>query len=342
VQWLTRSFLIAGPVLIGLGLSGCAIVEVNVTNPVPGLTTVAVAPFFNVSSEPAVDGRRFALAYFTELQKTPGFQVVPVGIVEQSIFDNDLKMSSPADVLRLADLLGVDAVVVGAITDYSPYYPPRIGLQVSWYSPREWTFFPGIPLDENARHAAMSVHNWSNRFRKEHPPEDGISAEQCQPAARYPESVVIPDSSQPSLGAKRSPAIRGQNESTASTIVATTTSPPLQPQPVSSFCWYKPWTWLDGEIEPAIPAGPVLLPYDPLLPFMSYTRMFDGADQKLIARLRDYVELSGDKRSGGWEGHLQRSEDYIRFCSHVMIKEMFQLHGGEAQRRVVYKMRKHR
>jgi hypothetical protein len=58
--------------------------------------------------------------------------------------------------------------------------------------------------------------------------------------------------------------------------------------------------------------------------------------------LRDFVELSGDLRAGGWEAHLIRSEDFIRFTAHVMIVEMLQLHGGEARKRVVFQMRKYR
>src|SRR6185437_11088554 len=50
---------------------------------------------------------------------------------------------------------------------------------------------------------------------------------------------------------------------------------------------------------------------DPHLPLMSYTRIFDGADADLVAALRDYVELNGDLRSGGWEAYLHRSDDFI-------------------------------
>ncbi len=42
-------------------------VQIGVTNPIPGLTTVAVVPFLNLSPERAVDGRRFALTYASEL-----------------------------------------------------------------------------------------------------------------------------------------------------------------------------------------------------------------------------------------------------------------------------------
>ena len=48
---------------------------------------MAVAPFFNQSDEPTVDGRKFALAYFAELQAVPGFEVVPLGVVEEAIID---------------------------------------------------------------------------------------------------------------------------------------------------------------------------------------------------------------------------------------------------------------
>ena len=79
-----------------------------------------------------------------------------------------------------------------------------------------------------------------------------------------------------------------------------------------------------------------------LEPLMSYSRIFDGTDSGLTAELRDYVELNGDLRSGGWEAYLQRSEDFIRFACRRMIVEMLTLHGGEGKRRVVFKWRKHK
>ncbi|MEM8864700.1 MAG: hypothetical protein AAGF31_04055 [Planctomycetota bacterium] len=103
-------------------------------NPFPQLSRVAVAPFFNQSDEPTVDGRQFAMAYFAELQAIRGFEVVPVGVVEEAILQHAVDLSSPGEARRLADLLGVDALVVGSVTDYSPYYPPRCGMRVEWYA----------------------------------------------------------------------------------------------------------------------------------------------------------------------------------------------------------------
>ena len=90
---------------------GCAIVEIGVTNPAPNLTRIAVAPFVNLSPERNVDGRRFAEAYYTELQKTPGFQVIPVGVVETAVVENNLNLDSPQDLLKLVEFLDADAIV---------------------------------------------------------------------------------------------------------------------------------------------------------------------------------------------------------------------------------------
>jgi len=121
-------------------IGGCQLVIPETThqpvicNPFPQLSRVAVAPFFNQSDEPTLDGRAVALAYFAELQATPGFEVVPVGVVEEAMIAHRIDLGGPGEARRLATILEVDAVVVGSITDYSPYYPPRCGLRVEWYT----------------------------------------------------------------------------------------------------------------------------------------------------------------------------------------------------------------
>jgi hypothetical protein len=118
--------------------TGCHLWEIThepiVHNPFPQLSRVAVAPFFNQSDEPTVDGRKVALAYFAELQATRGFEVVPLGVVEDAILAHRVDLSNPGEARRLAQILGVDAVVIGSVTDFTPYYPPRCGLRVEWYA----------------------------------------------------------------------------------------------------------------------------------------------------------------------------------------------------------------
>jgi hypothetical protein len=133
---LLRLAVGAGVVIL---VAGCGILpeishQPTYHNPFPQLTKVAVAPFFNLSAEPTVDGRQFADAYFNALQAIPGFEVVPFTVVEAKANEMHLSLANPIEVRKLAEALEVDAVVIGAVTDFSPYYPPRCALQVEWYA----------------------------------------------------------------------------------------------------------------------------------------------------------------------------------------------------------------
>jgi hypothetical protein len=474
--------------LAALLAPGCAIVQIGVTNPIPGLSTVAVAPFLNLSAERATDGRRFALAYATDLQKVPGFEVIPVGVTETAMVDAKIDLNDVDDVIKLAKVLRVDAVVVGAVTDYSPYYPPRIGLQVSWYSPRAWAFYPGIQTEPQAR---QQLNNWDQQqleyyhenqrridescapetpfwqrayncfkrwpgvrnmygepslalngsmrddvrlvWRAQSPavgvdspygsqmsPSDGSSGALIK-IAHYQEAnatqEVIPSSltgsNLQSLGPSQNPALvpvprsgpdaqdepEGDDADPSDGQRPTGPRHPVPPPPAPSHhlrtppearglsqfpggtgetlgepfgpepSFLPPLPGIGGPVAQPMPEtappklpvrNPCLAPLppqpnpfnapqpiqpwqlDPRLPLMSYTRIFDGADADLVAALRDYVELGGDLRSGGWEEYLHRSEDFIRFASYRMILEMLSLHGGEGKHRLILKFRKYK
>lgn len=375
---------------------GCLVVQVTATNPIPGLSTVAVAPFANLSAERAVDGRRFALAYFAELQKTPGFQVVPVGVVEVAIVQNRLDLQNPDDVLKLAQILDVDAVVIGAVTDFSPYYPPRIGMNVDWYAPRGIAFHPGPPVDPLARDRLRNQLDeiqaetrgkyrdppWahqaprSSRHGETCPPESAAhGSTACDPFGTMPHGtgpalesgpaleadppreagtapaappLVLPAPAppRPTDAALRS-GVRGQSPDAvapAGPPVPATPSGPASPiGPPALLGPQGPSGATTGPV-PFAPYGPFVPPEplvaDPRRPIMSYTRLFDATDADLTATLRDYVELNGDLRSGGWKAYLDRSEDFLRFAAHRMITEMLVLHGGEGRRRYVWTVRK--
>ena len=81
---------------------------------------------------------------------------------------------------------------------------------------------------------------------------------------------------------------------------------------------------------------------DAIRPLMSYTRLFDASDAEFVAKLRDYIELSGDRDLGGVDGHLHDVDRFVRFGSHLMISEMLTLHGGEGRTRILFKLRKHK
>lgn len=399
VNGCVRSLPILAVAWLLTSVTGCISVPISVSNPVPGLTTVAVSPFFNLSAEPSVDGRRFSQAYFAELQKMPGFQVVPLGVVEQAINENRLDMNSPTDAVRLCEILGADAVVVGGVTDYSPYYPPQLGLHVQWYSPLRWQLAgnlgagdcpPGVcpPAGMTTGEYPASIESGAGIQRTAAEPvglmirgqsaeiEDSVgtgSAGAGQLLAQLgggfalPVPVISSISQQrvqpppgPSLWPSRD---RGQNavsgfgagKSTGSTpgTAAGTDSMTADPAvgigssgsgtvagELGSAMSGPPVPGQNGMVadgdSPSIAAAAPTVPAAAMLPLMSYTRFFDGADPALVWQLRRYYAWRGDFRSGGWESYLYRSDDFLRFTAHVMIVEMLSLHGGRVKSETIF------
>lgn len=545
-----RVFTLILILLLPLAGTGCAIVEVGVRNPVIGLETVAVAPFFNLSQERTVDGREFGLAYYSELQKIPGFEVLPVGVTERAMLENGITLAGPEDAVRLARILDVDAVVVGAVTDYDPYNP-RIGLKVAWYSPRQWLFLPnedpGVPFFKRSADApvkrpgrpsygaarAQSPDGQHQRSRVEtggsividddnwvpvgfdhngpEPAESEAVPAQVLPFLPEGTSLLVPagDASFPGLPLPQRVAVPvadtgpadveqsngilrlGHEESAKSNtsewpvaapaaeeipapaaeeieeivpVQATSVAPPASfpqsengsssrrplatettqstvanpfdrhvpaptpsaPSPSSSTDDKRgelvpqvtdstglpsasgraasgplspgvnaagPGTDVPAPVLPDQSAGPdagdpneatpalttPLFPipspdpsfdanrvpaeqprsaapgyivgdqvmvaptdFEPTEPLMAYVRLFDATDRRLIARLSDYLELTGQLRSGDLEAYMKRSEFFRKFTAHVMISEMLQLHGGEARRQLILKPRRYR
>ena len=302
--------------LLALGNSGCSVVPVNVSNPIPGMYKVAVAPFINLSDEPSVDGRRFAIAYYSELQKTSNYEVLPIGVVEMAIRENKLEIHNPDDVIKLAEALQVDAVVIGAVTAYVPYYPPQLAVQIDWYSPRGWMFATG----DESKDECDPYGPGSGAVR----PGNGRSL----PVVRGQSGDDDSDRNQPFPAA---PAIRlAQSPGARNAAGGQSAPPPVWPaEPENST--FPDGSTTNGAAARAKALGGAFCPADQadnLRPVMSYTRFFDGASPELIHRLKCYYVRRGDLRSGGWEAYLHRSDDFLRFTSHVLVLEMLALHGG--------------
>jgi len=409
---LRFAILICGLML----LPGCIVIRVTARNPIPEMTTIAVVPFFNLTQEPnsVVDGRRFALAYYSELQKTQGFEVIPVGISESAILEHRLELQNPQDALKLCRILNADAIVVGAVTDYEPYYPQRIGLQVDWYSPYEWTIpttnvgildgttrikglkrmqrraengrwcapieYRGQSPDGNIAdprqhtpyqerdlldphpYVAEEPHGHSNvpsprldqvptpaDLPEDGPSEDSVDGSKTETNTEGVRSVVpepleledgglkLEPGSHPDLGTVPPPPRPAESAVEPKSIEAL---PPIDGYTKEYASEYA----TGGEANPAVTPreSSYDVEFDPTQPLMSYTRQFDGSEGELVNKLRDYLELRGDRRQGSWEEYLHRSEDFIRFVSHVMIVEMLSAHGGANRTQIVFKLRKYR
>ena len=321
----------------GCGLLPTVVHQPTFHNPFPQLSKVAIAPFFNLSAESGADGRQFALAYYNELQLVPGYEVVPVGVVETALKTHKLSLASPADVRKLAQLLQVDAVVIGAITDFSPYYPPRCGLQVEWYAANP-CFHPippgyGLPwgtADEEFIPAPLVLEAEMALARAQLKTQTPLAA---------PELLPVPQ------GGAASDSVEGLDVSHETAAQAGPPTAALAAQlpdhtsgaGVASAASLPP-DWPDPRgLLPAGPAceRPECSPNDE--PVMSHTRTYNGHDVDFTAALSTYVLVRDDARFGGWQSYLQRSDDFIRFCCYKHIAEMLTARGGAGETRVVWR-----
>ncbi len=132
--------------------------EVLVSPYGPSASTViwAVAPLANESGTSVVDPLMVTDALVARASEVRGVTTVPLNRTLTAM--RALKMAgvrSPADARRLADALGVDGIIVGSITAYDPYDPPKIGLMIGLYS-HSRTSQMRNPIDPKALQAAGS------------------------------------------------------------------------------------------------------------------------------------------------------------------------------------------
>lgn len=129
---------LAAILLIGLVCLGCEKASTTKRiyhNPYPRPRLMAVTPFMNLSGSDFLDVIAVTDEFYAELQQVDGLQVVPVNRVLAALTELGVtRISSPSEALALADALEADDVIVGAITQYDPYFPPRAGIAIQLYS----------------------------------------------------------------------------------------------------------------------------------------------------------------------------------------------------------------
>ncbi|MFP4145247.1 MAG: hypothetical protein ACLFV3_08895 [Phycisphaeraceae bacterium] len=119
-------------VAVLLALAGCT-TDANPTprSPYAERQLWAVAPLANESGSLHADGVTMADHLARQLEAAPGVQALPVSRVLAAMESLDMpELTSPDDVQQLCRTLGADALVVGTITAYDPYDPPRLGLTI--------------------------------------------------------------------------------------------------------------------------------------------------------------------------------------------------------------------
>ncbi len=336
---LARCLLLVGLALGLASSSGCMAFpdfmhQPTYHNPFPQLHKVAVLPFYNQSSEPTVDGEKIANMYYQELQGIPGFEVMPVGVARQAMLAMNVQPRSPQEFQKLAQVLNVDAVIVGSVTDYTPYYPPKMGLAVDWYAANpgfhEIPAGYGLPWNTPAEEFIPSQLVQEAEF--------ALAREQLKTQTPDMPPIVLPEplpleerevkalDHQVPVGRASQPVIEPNADGLGSPSYD---KPPAAVLPPN---WPDPSGFVP---KPPRPEKPPLIPNAG--PIMTHTRIYDGSDNEFTQRLSSYYYFRDDARFGGWQSYLQRPDDFAKFCCHLHLTETLAARGGAGESRVVWR-----
>ena len=101
----------------------------QIHHPFSQVQCVAILPFYNQSNNPTVDAEVVAQTYDAALQAILGFEVLPVGVTDAQWLVYSQQHGEPVTgehFQELAEQMGVEALVVGSVTDFDVYYPLRM------------------------------------------------------------------------------------------------------------------------------------------------------------------------------------------------------------------------
>lgn len=104
-------------------------------NAISGDVLWAVAPLANESGVSFVDSGMVADALVTRIDEVRGLACLPLNRTLAAMRARGMRsVTSPADARALAQTLGVDGIIVGTITSYDPYDPPKLGLKLALFA----------------------------------------------------------------------------------------------------------------------------------------------------------------------------------------------------------------
>lgn len=94
----------------------------------------AIAPLRNESGVSLVDSLALTDSLIYQVQQVSGVDVVPLNRTIQGMRALEMpEVSGPDEALALAQALGADAIVVGSVTAWDPYDPPKIGMALALF-----------------------------------------------------------------------------------------------------------------------------------------------------------------------------------------------------------------
>lgn len=352
-------------ILLLVTATGCSLFPESrqrdrVHNPFPQLQRVAVLPFFNQSDNPTIDTELVARKYYAALQAIPGFEVLPVGVAKAQWVQYALIHGEPRsgkEFQQLAQQMGVEALVVGSVTDFDAYYPPRMAMTVHWYAANEG--FHPIPAGYGLPWGTDSEKHIPRRIAQE--AEFALARSQLATQTPIsPQSIPPPNQDASDQDASDQ---NGADQSGLSPVSGQIVLAPAKSSIEPSDPFVDPFA--DGTVvESAMVEGqfhddvvvlddigaslPIdwpdptdLIPDPPSpgrtvaivnhKPVLTHTRLYRGDDPYFTNRLADHVETGDDARPAGWQGYLKRSDDFIHFCCHLHVSEMLESRGGSDQ-----------
>ncbi len=325
--------LLALACTLTLSQTGCSLVpdvrhKPQLINPFPQIQRVAVLPFINQSEEPTLSGERVALAYANEIQSIRGFEVLPLGAVKIKMAEFNQPLARGEDFQAFARFLGVDAVVLGAVTDFTSYYPPRMSMKVNWYAanPGFHPIQPGYGLPWGTSEE-KKIPRWVHQEAQR-----ALAAEQLKSQTpTVPEAVpIMPEDRMPD------PPAASQSTEQINAPEFDETQALLSGADYQQLALPADWPDPRGFIPDAPQAQrpPLLAQHEPII---SHMRSFNGHDEDLTEQLEDYFYFRDDARFGGWQAYLQRSEDFIRFCCYQHLSETLISRGGQDKSRLIFR-----
>ncbi|QDU72328.1 hypothetical protein [Mucisphaera calidilacus] len=119
-------------------LTGCSLFgprrAPELVSPYPETRVIAVVPFVNESGTTAADGQRVADSLTRSLDRSEGLVALPLTRVLTVMDQLGLSgVSSMGEARMLLQYLDAELLVVGTITAYDPYDPPRLGMAAEVY-----------------------------------------------------------------------------------------------------------------------------------------------------------------------------------------------------------------
>ncbi|MEM7681108.1 MAG: hypothetical protein AAF288_04045 [Planctomycetota bacterium] len=126
----------AGWFLLLLTMVGCAKkYPADLVSPYGERRVWAVAPFRNETGSLHADGVRGADHLVRQLAQVDGLDVLPLNRTLEAMQSLEISaVGSKSDAAALREALGVDGLVVGSMTAYDPYDPPKLGLSLELHA----------------------------------------------------------------------------------------------------------------------------------------------------------------------------------------------------------------